>query len=102
MLVRLLRDVTRSAHAALQAFRRRRLAATTPAAPRLVTGTLADLLRNKRELVGENALLRQQLVVLNRSVKRPRCTCASRKVHPPPSAPMATPHPRGRTTSASP
>ena len=73
-----MRDVTRTAHAALQALRRRLLAATKPAAPGLVAGTLADLLRSKPELVAESALLRQQLVVLNRSVKRPRCTPANR------------------------
>src|SRR5215208_3026603 len=78
MLARLLRDVTRTAHAALQALRHRLLAATKPAAPPLVAGTLADLLRSKPELVAENALLRQQLVVLKRSVKRPRCTPADR------------------------
>ncbi len=58
MLGRLLREVTRTAHAALQALHRRLLAATKPAAPQLVAGTLADLLRSKPELVAENALLR--------------------------------------------
>ena len=62
----------------LQALGRRLLAATKPAAPPLLAGTLADLLRSKPELVAENALLRQQLVVLKRSVKRPRCTPADR------------------------
>ena len=75
MLARLLRRVTGTGHAAL---RRRLLAATRPAALRLVTGALADLARSKPELVAENALLRQQLVVLKRSVKRPRCTAADR------------------------
>ena len=35
-------------------------------------GTGADLVRSKPQLVAENLLLRQQLIVLNRSVKRPR------------------------------
>src|SRR5439155_22317806 len=65
-------------HAALQALRRRLLAAAKPTAPRLVAGTLADLLRSKPELVAETAPLRQQLVVLRWSVKRPRCTPADR------------------------
>jgi hypothetical protein len=78
MLGRLLREVTRTAHAALQALHHRLLAATKPAALQLVAGTLADLLRSKPELVAENALLRQQLAVLTRSVKRPRCTPADR------------------------
>jgi hypothetical protein len=36
-----------------------------------VLGTLADLLRGKSELIAENALLRQQLIILRRQVKRP-------------------------------
>ena len=78
MLAPLLRHVTRTAHAALQALRRRLLAATQPAAPPLVAGTLADLLRSKPELVAENAMLRQQLAILKRSVKRPRCSPTDR------------------------
>ncbi len=78
MLAPLLCHVTRTAHAALQALRRRLVAATKPAAPPLVAGTLADLLRSKPELVVENALLRQQLAILKRSVKRPRCTPTDR------------------------
>ena len=37
----------------------------------LVTGLAADLLRSRRELIAENALLRQQLIVASRRVKRP-------------------------------
>ncbi len=40
-----------------------------PARPNIVTGTLADLPRNRAELLAENALLRQQLIVLHRQVK---------------------------------
>jgi putative transposase len=78
MLARLLHHLTRAGHAALRAMRRRVLAATHPAPPVVVAGALADLARSKGELVAENALLRQQLVVLQRSVKRPRCTAADR------------------------
>jgi transposase InsO family protein len=42
--------------------------------------TLADLPRSKGELVAENALLRQQLLVLRRSVKRVHCTPTDRTV----------------------
>ena len=41
-------------------------------------GTIADLVRSKPQLVAENLLLRQQLIVLNRSGERPRCTRADR------------------------
>jgi putative transposase len=37
-------------------------------------GMLVDLARSKPELVAENALLRQQLIILKRHVKRPVCT----------------------------
>src|SRR5215208_6387366 len=43
-----------------------------------IAGTLADLIRSRPELVAENALLRQQLLVLRRSVTRPRCTPTDR------------------------
>jgi putative transposase len=39
---------------------------------------LTDLTRSKSELVAENALLRQQLVLLRRQVKRPACTKTDR------------------------
>ncbi len=41
-------------------------------------GTVADLVRSKPQLVAENLLLRQQLIVLNRSIKRPRFTPVDR------------------------
>jgi transposase InsO family protein len=47
---------------------------TEPARPNLVTGTLADLPRSRAELLVENALLRQQLIVLRRRTKTPRLT----------------------------
>ena len=78
MLARLRHHVASTTRAALRALRRRLLAATRPAAPPLPAGTLAELLRSKPELVAEHALLRQQLIVLKRSVKPPRCTPAER------------------------
>lgn len=44
---------------------------TKPATTSLQLGTVADLARNKSELIAENALLRQQLIILRRQVKRP-------------------------------
>src|SRR5918997_3133973 len=64
--------------AAAQALRRRLRAATRPAAAPLLTGVLADLARTKPELLAENAFLRQQLIILRRQVRRPRCTTADR------------------------
>jgi transposase InsO family protein len=45
-----------------------------------VRGTLRDLIRTKPQLIAENALLRQQMIVLNRSVKRPRLTTTDRSL----------------------
>ncbi len=44
---------------------------TKPSTTSLALGTLVDLTRGKAELLAENALLRQQLIVLRRQVKRP-------------------------------
>ncbi len=41
-----------------------------------ILGTVADLARGRPPLVAENLLRRQQLIVLNRPVKRPRFTDA--------------------------
>ena len=78
MLARLVHHVATAGHAALRVLRRRVLAAAKAAAPALVVGTLTDLMRGKLELVAENALLRQQLMVLKRNVQRPHCTPADR------------------------
>jgi len=40
----------------------------------LISGVLSDLTRSRSDLIVENALLRQQLIVLNRQVKRPQLT----------------------------
>jgi hypothetical protein len=53
-----------------------RLTKPIPRGPALET--VADFARSKPQLVAENLLLRQQLIVLNRSVKRPRVTPAER------------------------
>jgi len=44
----------------------------------LLLGTIADLTRNKSELMAENAFLRQQLIVLRRQTKRPVLTSSDR------------------------
>ncbi len=61
-----------------QAIHRRLATATRPAAATLIAGALADATRSRTALIAENALLRQQLIILRRSVKRPRCTSADR------------------------
>jgi len=44
-----------------------------PRSTSLVLGTIADLAKGKSELLVENALLRQQLIILRRQVKQPTC-----------------------------
>ena len=44
------------------------------------TGTVLDLLRSRAQLLAENALLRQQLIALRRSVRRPAMTPTDRAV----------------------
>jgi putative transposase len=78
MLARLLRRVLATGRAALSGLRRRVLAATKPAMAAPFAGALADLRRSKPERIAENAFLRQQLLVLRRSVKRPHCGPADR------------------------
>jgi putative transposase len=61
-----------------QSLHHRFIAWTKPDTTSLLLGTLADLARSKSELVAENALLRQQLIILRRQVKRPACTRTDR------------------------
>ena len=51
---------------------------TKPLNTSLPLGTLTDLGRSKSQLIAENALLRQQLIILSRQVKRPTFTRADR------------------------
>ncbi len=44
-----------------------------PRSTSLLLGTITDLAKGKSELLVENALLRQQLIILHRHVKRPAC-----------------------------
>jgi hypothetical protein len=45
-----------------------------PASGLLAAGILADLIRSRSDLVVENALLRQQLIIIKRQIQRPRLT----------------------------
>ena len=51
---------------------------TKPATATLAAGAVSDLPRSKSDLIVENAILRQQLIVLKRSVKRPKFTNGDR------------------------
>jgi hypothetical protein len=51
---------------------------TRPRMVWLTAGALTDVTRSRSKLVVENALLRQQLIVLRRQVKRPQLTNGDR------------------------
>jgi hypothetical protein len=69
--------------ASLQFIQQKVCAWTKPNTLIVAVGALADMTRTKPELIAENALLRQQLIVLQRSMKRPKLTtsynCARRR-----------------------
>ena len=78
MLPRLFRRCAALGRSLARTLRQCLLAATKPAEPAVAAGALADLVRSRPALIAENAFLRQQLLVLRRSVKRPRCTPTDR------------------------
>jgi putative transposase len=80
MLMRLFRRCAQLGQSLARALRQRLITTTKPAEQGVVAGTVADLVRGRPALVAENAFLRQQLLVLGRSVKRPRCTPTDRAV----------------------
>jgi hypothetical protein len=53
------------------ALQKRFLCWVKPPTTSFLLGTLADFARGKSELIGENVLLRQQLIILHRQIKRP-------------------------------
>jgi hypothetical protein len=70
MFANVLSRLTRRPRTWVQAFRKHVAHWTKPATDSLILSTMADLLRSKPEFVAENMLLRQQLIVLQRTVKR--------------------------------
>ena len=74
MFAKLLHPLKQAINAGLHAIGKRFSAWTKPTTGSLVLGSLQDLARSKPQLVAENALLRQQLIVLNRTAKRPHFT----------------------------
>jgi putative transposase len=75
---RILTFTKRLTDVCLQSLHHRFVIWTKPVTTSLMLGTLTDLARSKSELVAENALLRQQLIILYRRVKRPTCTKTDR------------------------
>jgi len=51
---------------------------TKPVTSSLTVGILSDLTHSRTDLIVENALLRQQIIILKRQVKRPQLSNADR------------------------
>ena len=77
-MARVLKHLQRVKHGCLYALSSRFTRWTKPFLTSLSLTTVADLGRSKSELIAENALLRQQLNILKRQVKRPACTKTDR------------------------
>src|SRR5213078_592607 len=75
---RILTFITRLTSFCLQSFHHRFVGWTKPSHAALILGTLTDLPKSRSQLMAENALLRQQLIILRRQVKRPACTRTDR------------------------
>ncbi len=71
-----MRFLRQSVHLLCQAVKRRFRQWAKPNNHTLILNIDLDLTRSKSELVLENALLRQQLIVLERQTKRPKLTPA--------------------------
>jgi hypothetical protein len=68
---RLVITIKQQVYFSFHTLQKRFLCWVKPPSASLVLGTLTDLLRGKSELIAENALLRQQLSILHRQIKRP-------------------------------
>jgi putative transposase len=68
---RLLITIKQRVCLSFHALQKRFLCWVKPATTSFLLGTFADLARGKSELIAENALLRQQLIILHRQIKRP-------------------------------
>src|SRR4051812_11718944 len=78
MLTRLYRRCAQLGRSLAHALQQRLIAAMKPAEQGVVVGAVADLVRDRPALIAENVFLRQQLLILRHSVKRPHCTPADR------------------------
>ena len=77
-LMMILTRLKRLVGPAVMGLRARFLQCSKPLTSSLPLETLADLARSKPELIAENALLRHQLIILRRQVKRLACTRTDR------------------------
>ncbi|MEP7285791.1 MAG: integrase core domain-containing protein [Chloroflexota bacterium] len=80
MFAKLFIRIKRTIRTGWQQLQQKVLRWTTPIKVSVTTGVLGDITRSKSELILENVLLRQQLIVVSRQVKRPAPTSKDRLV----------------------
>ncbi len=73
MLTTVLPSLRRAARRLVAAVHKRLSSGTKPAPLAVAAGMATDVARSRHELVLENALLRQQVLILHRRAKRPLC-----------------------------
>jgi hypothetical protein len=80
LLHKVLRQVVSIAQPIVKKLETQVKAWTKPATDSLVGGMAADLVKSQEQLIVENALLRQQVIVLKRQVARPQLTAKDRSL----------------------
>ncbi len=75
-----LSQVTKIAKSIVNEIERHFRAWTEPSSDSMVGGVAADLVKSKRQVILENAFLRQQVIVLKRQVARPQLTTKDRSL----------------------
>jgi hypothetical protein len=80
LLTKVLHQVVANAQSIMKELETQVKAWTKPTTDSLVVGTAADLVKSKEQLIMENALLRQQVIVLKRQVACPQLTAKDRSL----------------------
>jgi len=80
LLTKILRQVVAVAQPIVKKLETQVKTWTKPTTDSLIGGTAADLVKSKKQLIMENALLRQQVIVLKRQVARPQLTTKDRSL----------------------
>ncbi len=80
LLHQVLCQVTKIAQSLIKNVEMRFKAWTEPATDSVITGVATDLIKAKRQVILENAFLRQQVIVLKRQIARPQLTTKDRSL----------------------
>ena len=78
MLRRFVRHLVRCLRPIIHYLNERYKQWTKPDTDSLIAGTVVEATRSRRDLIAENAFLRQQLIVLKRQAPRPSLTAKDR------------------------